>query len=101
MMVFDRDDALQTDYLQPRAPGAAPPQTMVPSSADFVQAIGLGLGWGMVADLQRPAGPSWSSSSRGRSATSRCTCSAGGCGTASLDRLAEAIVTGARERLAQ
>src|SRR5918994_6911913 len=44
MMVFDRDDALQTDYLQSRAPGADPPQTMVPSSTDFVQAIGLGMG---------------------------------------------------------
>src|SRR5918993_753310 len=47
MMVFDRDDALQTDYLQSRAPGADPPQTMVPSSTDFVQAIALGMGWGV------------------------------------------------------
>ena len=57
MMVFDRDDAMQHDYLATRAPGADPPQTMVPSSSDFVAAIGLGLGWGMVADLQRPGGP--------------------------------------------
>ena len=50
-----------------------------PSSADFVAAIGLGLGWGMVADLQRRPHRSWSSSSRARRSTSRCTCSAGGC----------------------
>ena len=33
-----------------------PPQTMVPSSTDFVLAIALGMGWGMVPDLQRSAG---------------------------------------------
>jgi LysR family transcriptional regulator, chromosome initiation inhibitor len=57
MLVFDRDDRMQHDYLAARAPRADPPQTMVPSSSDFVQAIGLGLGWGMVADLQRPSAP--------------------------------------------
>ena len=57
MMVFDRDDSLQHDFLAAHARGATPPQTMVPSSTDFVRAIGLGLGWGMVADLQRPDGP--------------------------------------------
>jgi LysR family transcriptional regulator, chromosome initiation inhibitor len=57
MLVFDRDDRMQHDYLAARAPSADPPQTMVPSSSDFAQAIGLGLGWGMVADLQRPSAP--------------------------------------------
>jgi LysR family transcriptional regulator, chromosome initiation inhibitor len=57
MLVFDRDDRMQHDYLAGRAPSADPPQTMVPSSSDFAQAIGLGLGWGMVADLQRPSAP--------------------------------------------
>jgi LysR family transcriptional regulator (chromosome initiation inhibitor) len=57
MLVFDRDDRMQHDYLAARAPRADPPQTMVPSSSDFVQAIGLGLGWGMVADMQRPSAP--------------------------------------------
>jgi LysR family transcriptional regulator (chromosome initiation inhibitor) len=99
MLVFDRDDAKQHDYLAARAPGAEPPQTMVPSSADFVAAIGLGFGWAMVADLQRPGAElveldpdfvddvalylqRW----RLRSA--------------SLDRLADAIVAGARDQLA-
>ena len=53
MVVFDRDDALQSGYLHARSPDATPPETMVPSSADFVQAIALGMGWGMVPDLQR------------------------------------------------
>jgi LysR family transcriptional regulator, chromosome initiation inhibitor len=57
VLVFDRDDRMQHDYLAARAPRADPPQTMVPSSSDFAQAIGLGLGWGMVADLQRPSAP--------------------------------------------
>ena len=97
MMVFDRDDALQADYLSARAPGASPPEMLVPSSADFVQAIALGLGWGMVPDLQRVRGlvelepdaerdvPLYLQRWR--------------LDTPSLDRLAGAIVAGARERL--
>ena len=97
MMVFDLHDTLQTDYLHSRSPGAAPPQTMVPSSSDFVKAIELGIGWGMVPDLQRSAKlvelepgverdvPLHLQRWRLR--------------TPSLDRLADAIVKGARERL--
>jgi LysR family transcriptional regulator (chromosome initiation inhibitor) len=35
---------------------AAPPRHHVPSSADFVDAVRLGMGWGMVPDVQRPPG---------------------------------------------
>ena len=80
------DDGLRPRRLAPaRLPAAArarrdPPQTMVPSSTDFVRAIGLGLGWGMVADLQRPDGAGARRARAGRGARRRsCTSSAGAC----------------------
>jgi len=99
MMVFDRDDAMQHDYLATRAPGADPPQTMVPSSPDFVAAIGLGLGWGMVADLQRPSGPELVELEPGAETDVTLHLQRWRLRTPSLDRLADAIVAGARERL--
>lgn len=57
VVVFDRRDDLQHRYLRARAgDGVAPPTHHVPASADFVDAIALGLGWGMVPDLQRRPG---------------------------------------------
>jgi LysR family transcriptional regulator, chromosome initiation inhibitor len=97
--VFDRDDAMQHDYLAVRAPGADPPQTMVPSSPDFAAAIGLGLGWGMVADLQRPAAPELVELEPGFTVDVALHLQRWRLRTSSLDRLAEAIVAGARERL--
>jgi LysR family transcriptional regulator (chromosome initiation inhibitor) len=53
VVVFDRVDRLQHDWLRRRAgPDADPPSHMVPSSADFAAAVRLGLGWGMVMELQ-------------------------------------------------
>ena len=52
MLVFDRADAVQHRYLGSRAPGADPPIHYVPSSEDFRRALVLGLGWGMLPDLQ-------------------------------------------------
>jgi LysR family transcriptional regulator, chromosome initiation inhibitor len=53
VVVFDRTDDLQHGYLHARAGSdVAPPVHYVPASADFVAAITLGLGWGMVPDLQ-------------------------------------------------
>ena len=101
MMVFDRDDSLQHDYLAAHAPGAAPPQTMVPSSTDFVRAIGLGLGWGMVADLQRPDAPELVELEAAEARDVHLYLQRWRLRTPSLDRLADAIVAGARERLAQ
>jgi LysR family transcriptional regulator, chromosome initiation inhibitor len=100
VLVFDRDDPLQHDYLAARAPGADPPRTMVPSSSDFVAAIGLGLGWGMVADLQRGAAPALVELEPGAAVDVALHLQRWRLRTASLDRLAEAIVAGARERLA-
>ena len=53
VVVFDRKDDLQHRYLRGRLPGAAqPPVHHVPSSADFLRAVALGLGWGMLPGLQ-------------------------------------------------
>ncbi|MDR6971217.1 LysR family transcriptional regulator ArgP [Leifsonia shinshuensis] len=52
MLVFDRKDALQHRYLRAFAPDARPPQHFIPASTQFVEAAVLGLGWGMLPDLQ-------------------------------------------------
>jgi LysR family transcriptional regulator (chromosome initiation inhibitor) len=53
MVVFDRADGLQDRYLRRRSRRRlSPPRHHVPASADFVQAVRLGLGWAMVPDLQ-------------------------------------------------
>jgi LysR family transcriptional regulator, chromosome initiation inhibitor len=58
VVVFDRKDDLQYRYLRARVgDGAAPPLHYVPASADYVHAICLGLGWGMVPDLQAGTAP--------------------------------------------
>ena len=49
---FDRKDELQSRYLRSVAGDAAPPRHHVPASADFAQAVLLGLGWGMLPDAQ-------------------------------------------------
>jgi LysR family transcriptional regulator, chromosome initiation inhibitor len=51
VVVFDRKDDLQHAYLR-RYVAGQPPTHYVPSSADYLRAIRLGLGWGMVPDLQ-------------------------------------------------
>jgi LysR family transcriptional regulator (chromosome initiation inhibitor) len=51
---FDRKDDLQHAYLRRRtAESALPAVHYVPASADYLAAVRLGLGWGMVPDLQR------------------------------------------------
>jgi len=57
VVVFDRKDDLQHRYLLTQAGSdVAPPMHYVPASADYVAAITLGLGWGMVPDQQAPGG---------------------------------------------
>ena len=50
---FDRHDAFQRRFIR-RITRAQidPPRHFIPSSAEFAQAIELGLGWGMLPDLQ-------------------------------------------------
>jgi LysR family transcriptional regulator (chromosome initiation inhibitor) len=56
VVVFDRKDELQHDYLRAKAGSElSPPQHFVPASADFVAAVSRGFGWGMVPDLQSAA----------------------------------------------
>lgn len=55
MLVFDRKDALQDRYLAAFARGARPPRHFIPASTQFVDAAVLGLGWGMLPDLQADA----------------------------------------------
>ena len=53
MVDFDRRDELQARFLASIAgPAARPPRHYVPASADFAQAIVLGIGWGMLPDAQ-------------------------------------------------
>ena len=53
VVVFDRKDDLQHRYLRGRRwKRMDPPKHFVPSSADFLTAVRLGLGWGMLPDLQ-------------------------------------------------
>jgi LysR family transcriptional regulator (chromosome initiation inhibitor) len=56
VVVFDRRDDLQDAVLRKRSKSARmvldPPRQYVPASVDFVQAVRLGFGWGMVPELQ-------------------------------------------------
>jgi LysR family transcriptional regulator (chromosome initiation inhibitor) len=55
---FDRADDLQSRYLRSVTRRThQPPRHHVPASADFADAIALGLGWGMLPDSQREARP--------------------------------------------
>ncbi|EYR62660.1 chromosome replication initiation inhibitor protein [Actinotalea ferrariae CF5-4] len=56
VVVFDRKDDLQHRYLAGRLPEPVrPPLHHVPASADFLAAVRLGMGWGMLPDLQTEA----------------------------------------------
>lgn len=53
VVVFDRTDVLQDAYLRHRSRrDLHPPRHYVPGSNAFAEAVRLGLGWGMVPDLQ-------------------------------------------------
>ena len=58
MLTFDRGDQLQDRYLRRRTRRRLdPPRHYVPGSSAFVQAARLGVGWGMVPDLQAAPAP--------------------------------------------
>lgn len=53
---FDRTDDLQSRYLRAAAPHSlAPPRHYIPASAEFAQAVLLGLGWGMLPSTEADA----------------------------------------------
>jgi LysR family transcriptional regulator, chromosome initiation inhibitor len=56
VVVFDCKDDIQHRYLRRRSRATLdPPTHHVPSSSDFLAAVRLGLGWGMLPDLQSTA----------------------------------------------
>jgi LysR family transcriptional regulator, chromosome initiation inhibitor len=58
VIVFDRTDELQNRYLRRRSRRPLdPPRHYVPGSSSFTQAVRLGLGWGLVPDLQADTFP--------------------------------------------
>ncbi|MBF4461331.1 MULTISPECIES: ArgP/LysG family DNA-binding transcriptional regulator [unclassified Rathayibacter] len=56
LVVFDEKDRLQERFLRSAGVEGRPPQHRVPGSADFERAVRLGLGWGMLPELQAPPG---------------------------------------------
>jgi LysR family transcriptional regulator (chromosome initiation inhibitor) len=57
VIAFDRGDHLEDQYLRRRTRRRLdPPRHYVPSSEAFAHAVRLGLGWGMIADLQAQPG---------------------------------------------
>ena len=56
VVVFNAKDTLQHDLLAEVGvgvgAGAEPPMHRVPTSTDFLEAVALGLGWGMVPETQ-------------------------------------------------
>jgi LysR family transcriptional regulator (chromosome initiation inhibitor) len=57
VVMFDRTDQLQDRYLKRRTRRRLqPPRHYVPGSSAFAEAVRLGLGWGMVPDLQAEPG---------------------------------------------
>jgi LysR family transcriptional regulator (chromosome initiation inhibitor) len=56
VVVFDEKDRLQDRFLGSAGVPVRPPQHRVPGSDDFERAVRLGLGWGMLPELQAPVG---------------------------------------------
>ncbi|MFK4104416.1 LysR family transcriptional regulator ArgP [Streptomyces sp. NPDC019531] len=53
VVTFDRSDDIQDRFLRKlRRSGAGPVRHAVPTSEGFVEAVALGLGWGMVPEVQ-------------------------------------------------
>jgi LysR family transcriptional regulator (chromosome initiation inhibitor) len=53
VLAYDRKDDLQDRYLRGHAPlSGTPPRHHIPASAEFAEAIRLGLGWGMLPELE-------------------------------------------------
>jgi LysR family transcriptional regulator (chromosome initiation inhibitor) len=102
---FDRDDELQRAWLRRRTRGRAdPPAHHVPSTEGFVQAVLAGLGWGMLSDLQL-AQPGLRSQVVLLDARARVDVplhwQRWRVRSASLERLSEVVLAGARQALPQ
>ena len=61
LVVFDAKDRMQHRVLRRHGVTTDPPIHLVPASTQYVEAVRLGFGWGMVPDLQRAG---WTSCGR-------------------------------------
>jgi LysR family transcriptional regulator (chromosome initiation inhibitor) len=94
---FDRKDELQNRYLASRGVAeATPPRHQVPASADFVAAVRLGFGWGMVPTWQLPEAGSEVVVLENRSIDVRLYWQQWNLRSAALDRVRQAIMAGAK-----
>ena len=58
VVIFNRKDDLQDAFLRGCGVAGSGPRHYVPASEAYLEAVALGLGWGMIPDLQRAtAGP--------------------------------------------
>lgn len=58
VIVFDRKDDLQDQYLRSRTRGLVePPRHYVPAAQEFADAIRLGMGWGLMSELELDRDP--------------------------------------------
>lgn len=105
VVAFDRDDDLQRTYLRRKTRSRAePPVHYVPSSVDFINAVALGLGWGMLPELQvrsLDAGSQLIDLDPDGSIDVRLYWQQWLLRSPSLDRVATAVVDAAREQLLQ
>ncbi|MGY1826095.1 LysR family transcriptional regulator ArgP [Blastococcus sp. SYSU DS0541] len=106
VVVFDRRDDLQHAYLRRHlATTADVPVHHVPSSADFLTAVALGFGWGMLPELQLeaaappPGGPAVRPFDPAGAVDVQLHWQQWRLDSAPLDRVAEALVRSARARL--
>jgi LysR family transcriptional regulator (chromosome initiation inhibitor) len=53
LVVFDAKDRMQHRLLRRHGVASEPPVHLVPASTQYVEAVRLGFGWGMVPDLQQ------------------------------------------------
>jgi LysR family transcriptional regulator (chromosome initiation inhibitor) len=102
VVVFDRKDDLQHTYLRRRVGReAAPRPHYVPATADYLAAIVLGFGWGMVLDLQRPKAPALVDLDPGSSVDVVLHWQQWKLRSTGLDRVREAVLAAGRELLDQ
>ena len=52
MVEFDRHDLFQRRFIRRFTRAVVPPRHLIPSSAEFALAVELGMGWGMLPELQ-------------------------------------------------
>ena len=100
MVVFDRRDDLQHVYLRRHLPGTpAAPVHYVPSSADFLRAVALGFGWGMLPEVQLDGGRTVTPFDPAGSVDVRLHWQQWRLRSDPLDRVADALIRAARAQL--